>query len=114
MNANIMDSTAGPWLGCAEILCFGSFKSALCNLNKFRQFTDSVNSIGRISPNYNVAVVGIDVESLRPAADSPNGLSVRRFVKGSMDFVDGLLTSVQQTSSVIPDRFIVTELSESV
>jgi hypothetical protein len=108
MNANIMDSTAGPW---PDVLKYSASvpSNQLYVLNKFRQFTDSVNSIGRISPNYNVAVVGIDVESLRPAADSPNGLSVRRFVKGSMDFVDGLLTSVQQTSSVIPQSYSLSQ-----
>ncbi|MBS1551618.1 MAG: T9SS type A sorting domain-containing protein [Bacteroidetes bacterium] len=68
-----------------------------------------MNAIGRISPTYNVSVMGIDIESLRPTSDSPNGQTIRRFVKGAMDFVDGLITSAEQTSTLIPDRYTLSQ-----
>jgi|GEM_PF-288412 len=106
-NPNMADSTAGPW---PDVLRKSSLPpSQLYNLYKFRLYPDSMNAIGRISPTYNIAVMGIDVESLRPTSDSPNGLTVKRFVKGAIDFVDGILTSVEQTSSIIPQTYSLSQ-----
>ncbi len=108
INPNVADSTAGTW---PDVL--GKSLSVpdlqLYNLYKFRLYPDSMNAIGRISPTYNVSVMGIDIESLRPTSDSPNGQTIRRFVKGAMDFVDGLITSAEQTSSLIPDRYTLSQ-----
>jgi len=107
-NPNVADSTAGPWPDVLKKSLSVS-PSQLYNLYKFRLYPDSMNAIGRISTTYNVSVMGIDIESLRPTPDSPNGQSVRRFVKGALDFVDGLLTSVEQTSSLIPERYSLSQ-----
>lgn len=108
INPNVADSTAGTW---PDVL--GKSLSVpdlqLYNLYKFRLYPDSMNAIGRISPTYNVSVMGIDIESLRPTSDSPNGQTIRRFVKGAMDFVDGLITSAEQTSTLIPDRYTLSQ-----
>ena len=46
------------------------------------------NATGRIGNNYNVAVFGVDVESLVRAFDSQSGSSVYRVLNGAMKFVD--------------------------
>jgi len=108
INPNMADSTVGPW---PDILRKSvTVPSAqLYNLYKFRLFPDSMNAIGRIGTNYNIAIMGIDLESLRPASDSPPGSPVRRFVKGAIDFVDGIITSVQQTGFSIPTLYSLSQ-----
>ncbi|MBK8553313.1 MAG: T9SS type A sorting domain-containing protein [Ignavibacteria bacterium] len=50
--------------------------------------------------------MGVDVESLRPAFDSPSGSPVARLMKGAIDFVDGMLTDVTPVNTgVIPQTF---------
>jgi len=104
INPNSVDSTAGPW---PELIQRSTTlpASQLYNLYRFRIFPDSINSTGRISPTYNVAILGVDLESLRPVPDSPPGSPARRFVKGALDFVDGIITSVQQTGLSIPTSY---------
>ena len=70
INKNQADSTAGPW---PDVLRKSAAlpQNQLYNLYKFRLYPDSMNAIGRISPTYNVAILGIDVESLRRTSDSP-------------------------------------------
>ena len=104
-NPGAADSTSGPW---PDVLR----KSTTIPTNqsyalyKFRLFPDSLNGTGRIGPTYNVAVFGIDLESMRSTPDSPPGSAARRIVKGGLDFVDGLLTSISNTSSaIIPEVF---------
>ena len=108
INPNVADSTTGLF---PELLRRSTTLplSQLYNLYRFRLFPDSINSTGRISPTYNVAILGIDIESIRPAFDSPPGSPVRRFVKGAIDFVDGLVTSVQQSGFSIPTSYSLSQ-----
>ncbi len=108
-NPGAADSTAGPW---PDVLR----KSASIPANqsyalyKFRLFPDSLSGTGRIGPTYNVAVFGVDLESMRSAPDSPPGSPARRIVKGGLDFVDGLLTSIGNTSTTsIPEVFSLSQ-----
>jgi len=104
INTNIADSTSGPWPDLIRKSASLPAKQ-LYNLYRFRLFPDSVNSTGRLSPTYNIAIIGIDIESLRPTPDSPPGSPVRRFIKGASDFVDGLITGIEQNTSSIPLTF---------
>ncbi len=108
INPNVPDSCAGPY---PEVLGKSTSvpQSQLYNLYRFRLFPDSINSIGRISPTYNVASMGVDIESLRPAVDSPPGSPVRRFLKGAMDFVDGLITSITSNTGIIPTEYSLSQ-----
>ena len=108
-NPGAADSTAGPW---PDVLR----KSATIPANqsyalyKFRLFPDSLNGTGRIGPTYNVAVFGVDLESMRSTPDSPPGSAAKRIVKGGLDFVDGLITSISNTSSsIIPEVFSLSQ-----
>ncbi|MBK9334352.1 MAG: T9SS type A sorting domain-containing protein [Ignavibacteria bacterium] len=107
---NTFDSVSGVW---PEVIkkSLSAPQNELYNLYRFRLFPDSINSIGRISPTFNVAIMGIDLESLRPAADSPPGSPVSRFVKGALDFVNGLITGIEPNSSfsAIPDRYSLSQ-----
>ncbi|MEO8665158.1 MAG: T9SS type A sorting domain-containing protein, partial [Ignavibacteria bacterium] len=93
-NPNMADSTTGPW---PDVLRRpdGVPSTQSFRLYRFRAYPDSSNGIGRITATYNVAVLGVDIESLKPTSDSPPGSPVRRFLKGALDFVDGFLVSVQ-------------------
>jgi hypothetical protein len=65
-----------------------------------------MNAIGRVSPTYNVATFALDVEALRPAQNSPNGLTVRRFINGAIKFVDEIPTYIEvNTAANIPESF---------
>ena len=104
-NPGAADSTAGPW---PDVLRKSTTIPANQSyaLYKFRLFPDSLNGTGRIGPTYNVAVFAVDLESMRSTPDSPPGSAARRIVKGGIDFVDGLLTSISNTSSaIIPEVF---------
>ena len=104
-NPGAADSTAGPW---PDVLRKSTTIPANQSyaLYKFRLFPDSLNGTGRIAPTYNVAVFAVDLESMRSTPDSPPGSAARRIVKGGIDFVDGLLTSISNTSSaIIPEVF---------
>jgi hypothetical protein len=104
-NPGAADSTAGPWPDVMRKSASIPANQAY-SLYKFRLFPDSLNATGRISPNYNVAVFGVDLESMRSAPDSPPGSPARRILKGGLDFVDGLLTGVNNSAvSNIPEVF---------
>ena len=108
-NPNQADSTAGPW---PDVLQKSASlpASQLHSLYRFRLFPDSLNAVGRIGPTYNVAVFGVDLESMRSTPDSPPGSPARRIVKGGMDFVDGLLTGVGNSSvASIPETFSMSQ-----
>lgn len=93
INPGAADSTAGPW---PDVLRKTSSLSSgqLYDLYKFRLFPDSMNAVGRRGTNYNVAVIAVDVESLRPAPDSPPGSPARRFIDGALKFVDEIPTDI--------------------
>jgi len=95
INPGLADSTSGPR---PEVIRKpdGVPSSQSFRLYRFRAYPDSTNGIGRITPTYNVAIMGVDVESLKRASDSPPGSPVRRFLKGALDFVDQFLVSVLQ------------------
>ncbi len=104
-NPGTADSTSGPW---PDVLTKSTSLPAgqLYNLYRFRLYPDSMNAIGRISPTYNVAVFGIDLESMRSTPDSPPGSAAGRIVKGGLDFVDGLITGVSNSNtSILPEVF---------
>lgn len=108
-NPNMADSTVGTF---PDVLKKSSSAPAgqLYSLYKFRLFPDSLNGIGRIGTNYNISTMGVDVESLRPAFDSPPGSPVKRLLKGAMDFVDGIMTSVSPTNSgMIPQTYSLSQ-----
>ncbi len=104
INPNIVDSTAGTW---PDVLRKSASlpSSEVYDLYRFRQHPDSMNATGRISSNANIAVFGVDVESLRPSVNSPNGQTVRRMLEGAIRFVDEIQTSVNQSGINIPERF---------
>ncbi|MDZ4712790.1 MAG: T9SS type A sorting domain-containing protein [bacterium] len=104
-NPGAADSTSGPW---PDVLRKPNQISAnqFYPLYKFRLYPDSLNGTGRIGSTYNVAIMGIDVESLRPAPDSPPGSPVRRFLKGAIDFVDGIFVNVNPNAiTTLPTVF---------
>ncbi len=109
INNEWSDSTYGP---STDVLKRSASvpSSETKNLYKYRLFTDSMNAIGRISETYNVAVFAVDIESLRPAFDSPAGSPVKRLLKGGLNFVDEIITSVNQTNmSVIPQEYSLSQ-----
>ena len=107
-NPDKTDSTTGPRPDVVRKS--GSVPAyELHELYKYRE-TSLLNGVGRIGVTYNVSVMAIDVESLRRANDSPPGSPVRRFLKGALDFVDGILTvSVNNISAEIPDVFSISQ-----
>ncbi|MBS1517318.1 MAG: exo-alpha-sialidase [Bacteroidetes bacterium] len=92
INTNLTDSTSGP--SPDVIKRSGSIPSnQTFNLYRYRLFADSMNAVGRLSPAYNVAVMAVDVESLRPVPDNPNPFTVKRILDGLIKFVDEIPTS---------------------
>lgn len=109
INPGITDSTSGPW---PDVLrkSLSVPANELFELYRFRLFPDSMNAVGRVSPTYNVAVLGVDLESMRSTPDSPPGSPAGRLVKGALDFVDQLITSVSNSSSLsVPDVFSLSQ-----
>ncbi len=96
-NPNMADSTVGTF---PDVLkkSLSAPVGQLYSLYKFRLFPDSLNGIGRIGTNYNISTMGVDVESLRPAFDSPPGSPVNRLLTGAINFVDGLLTDISPSN----------------
>ena len=104
INTNIMDSTNGSWPDVFK----KSYANSNITLYTFRASSspDSVSAIGRQANNYNVATFGVDVESLVRASDSPIGSSpARRMVKAALDYVDQLLVSSGENTSILPTVF---------
>ncbi|MBK7160442.1 MAG: T9SS type A sorting domain-containing protein [Ignavibacteria bacterium] len=91
INTNLTDSTYGP---SSDVIkrSVSLPSSQTFNLYKYRLFADSMNSIGRVSASYNVAVMALDVESIRPANDVPYPFSVKRILNGLIKFVDEIPT----------------------
>ncbi|MBK8550061.1 MAG: S8 family serine peptidase [Ignavibacteria bacterium] len=109
INPNMADSTVGSF---PDVLKKSSSAPSgqLFTLYKFRLFPDSLNAIGRIGTNYNISTMGVDVESLRPAFDSPSDSPVKRLLKGAMDFVDEIPTSVTPANSgMIPKTYSLSQ-----
>ncbi len=108
INPGALDSTIGPW---PDVLgkSISVPASQLYDLCSFRLFPDSMSAVGRRGVNYNVAVIGIDIESMRPAADSPPGSPVKRFVDGAMKFVDEVPTGISNSVSEIPQSYTLSQ-----
>ncbi|HMR40108.1 MAG TPA: S8 family serine peptidase [Ignavibacteria bacterium] len=108
INPGIADSTNGTY---PEVIAksLSIPISELYDLYRFRSYPDSMNAIGRIGSNYNVAVMGVDVKSIKPAADSPSGSAVYRLLRGAMDFVGQTSTSVSELNSQLPDDYSLSQ-----
>jgi hypothetical protein len=109
INSGIPDSSNGPAMDVLKMsLSVPSGQAS--NLYKYTQFTDSMNAIGRLSPNYNVATFALDIEALRPAYNSPDGYTVRRIIRGALNFV-GVVTGNESNSTVsnIPQSFSLSQ-----
>ncbi len=94
------DSTSGTW---PDVLRRSSANSTKI-LTGFRLQSDfdSVNSIGRQAANYNTATFGVDIESMRYGTGGPTTSPVARYVKAALDYVDQLLVSTEENTSIIP------------
>lgn len=103
INNNVRDSIAGTWPDALK----RSSANSTSSLYGFRLVNspDSVNAIGRQAANYNTATFGFDLEALRTAADGPATPSGRRLVKAALDYVDQLLVSTGENTSLIPTVF---------
>ena len=104
INPGMRDSTYGAW---PEVIKIHS-GTGTHTLDRFRVHStnpDSANGVGSWRTNYNVAVLGLDVESLRNSIGGASGSPVYRFVKGAMDYVDQTIVGIDPQSNVIPDRF---------
>lgn len=99
INVGQTDSTVGTW---PDVLSRFDPPTTY-DLYKFRA-DNSINAVGKIVSNYNVATFGVDLESLRRTNDSPAGSSISRFLKGGIDFVNeaagGLIKTLNLTALV--------------
>ncbi|MBK7159407.1 MAG: T9SS type A sorting domain-containing protein [Ignavibacteria bacterium] len=68
-----------------------------------------MSAVGRIGTNFNVAVMGVDLESVRPSANSPAGSPVYRFINGAMKFVDEIPTGIQNTVNSVPEVYSLSQ-----
>jgi len=86
---NHKDSTIGFWPDVLQL--YNPFQGH--NLIKYND--GSANGIGRISPNFNTAVFGLDLESMRLSYFSPQGSPSRRLLYWAMMYVeyDGVIFS---------------------
>lgn len=89
INAGQTDSTIGSWPDVLGI--FGASEA----LYRFRYDPTAYNAIGNKTPNFEVATFGVDIESLRPAIDSPPGSPVERMVMAAYNY---LVIPVELTS----------------
>jgi hypothetical protein len=109
INTGLPDSTYGP---SSDVIRRSASvpTSQTFNLYKYRLFLDSMNAIGRVSPNYNVAVMALDVESIRPTPDNPNPFAVKRILNGLIKFVDEIPTSNEPGNTVsVPKDFSLSQ-----
>lgn len=83
INAGLKDSTVGTW---PDVLSRFD-PSTTHELYKFRS-DNSINAIGKIAPNFNVATFGVDIRSLRRAVDSQAGSPVPRFLSAALLYVN--------------------------
>lgn len=83
INAGIPDSTIGAWPDVLSVFDTNTAKV----LYRFRADATQVSAIGNKKPNFEIATFGVDVESLRPASDSPAGSPVRRMLLGALNYL---------------------------
>ena len=76
------DSTIGTW---PDVL--GVFGTTSEPLYRFRFNDTTYNAIGNKKPNFEVSTFAVDVESLRPAVDSPTGSPVQRMLQGALNYL---------------------------
>ncbi len=109
INTGLLDSTYGP--SSDVIKKSGSVPtSQTFDLYRYRLFADSMNAVGRVSPNYNVAVMALDVESIRPVAANPNPFAVKRIISGLLKFVDEIPTGNEpENVTSIPSAFTLSQ-----
>jgi len=88
VNPGIADSTIGAW---PDVL--GLFGATSEVLYRFRYDATAYSGIGNKTANFEIATFGVDVESLRPAIDSPPGSPVVRFLTGAVGYIPVELTS---------------------
>ena len=81
VNAGKVDSTIGTWPDVLAV--FGAGQP----LYHFRYDPTVYNAIGYKTTNFEVATFGVDLESLRPAIDSPPGSPVERMVMGAYNYL---------------------------
>ena len=114
INTGKADSTVGTW---PDVL--SRFDPPITyDLYKFRS-DNSINAIGKIVANYNVATFGVDLESLRRTSDSPAGSSISRLLSGALDFVNetnsalktlnltSMVEGLYNGTSMVPDTMTV-------
>ncbi|MBI2419992.1 MAG: exo-alpha-sialidase, partial [Ignavibacteriales bacterium] len=91
LTTNETDSISGS--GWPDVLRKSASNPTGRSLYRFRGMnsTDSVNAVGKISMNYNVAVYGMDVEALRRASDSPGGSTILRVLTNAVQYVNEML-----------------------
>ena len=109
INSGLVDSTYGP--STDVIKKSTSLPSTQTfNLYRYRLFLDSMNAIGRISTNYNVAVMALDAESVRPGGDFPYPFPLMRILDGLIKFVDEIPTGNGETfTSAIPQQYSLSQ-----
>ncbi|MBV6479073.1 MAG: hypothetical protein HGGPFJEG_01834 [Ignavibacteria bacterium] len=109
INAGLIDSTYGP--SSDVIKRSASVPAAQTfNLYRYRQFLDSMNAIGRIYTNYNVAVMALDAESVRPGGDFPYPFPLKRILDGLIKFVDEIPTGDGETNtSSVPQHYSLSQ-----
>lgn len=109
INGGIPDSSNGPSMDVLKV-SQSVPTGETANLYRYTIFPDSMNAIGRLSTNYNVAVFALDIEALRPAANSPDGYTVRRFLRAALNYV-GVPTGTEGNSVVsnIPETFSLSQ-----
>ncbi|MEO6694909.1 MAG: T9SS type A sorting domain-containing protein, partial [Ignavibacteria bacterium] len=108
INSGIADSTVGPWPDVLRKTASVP-TSQLYNLYKFRLFPDSMNAVGRLTTTYNVAVIGVDLESMRSTTGSSAGSPAKRIVDGGIKFVDEISTSISNSGLSIPVEFSLSQ-----
>lgn len=113
VNAGQADSTVGTF---PDVLSkFNPTDPNLVDLYKFR-FDNSINAIGKYGATYFAATFGVDLESLRPAIDSPPGSPIQRLLNGAYAFIPVELTSFTTTvigNNVMLNWSTATELNNS-
>ena len=111
INTGLIDSTTGPSPDVIKksgtIPATESFV-----LYRYSAFADSMNAIGRISPNYNVSVMALDAESIRSTPPNNYPYTVKRILNGLIQFVNQIPTNQnpeEQTTSLIPESYSLSQ-----
>jgi hypothetical protein len=103
------DSTIGTWPDVLGI--WGTFSQPLY---RFRFSDTTYNAIGNKKTNFEVTTFGVDVESLRPAIDSPPNSPVQRMLQGALNYLVipvelGSFTATANANNVILNWSTVSE-----